>query len=217
MISPTSVIAASLSLEPDRAAVCRDVHRANARGISVLVVNENMVVCAMEEVRNAGLSVQITGLIGFPIGQWIWSAKKVAVDELAGIQNGPVAVMHGVGPWLDGAASSLEEFAGLGQITGDRWIVTSLSSIPEARLSALADDIAQTGASHLILSNGVAASGLPLPDARLIATFAKQVAGRFKLAAMMPAGTDTTTINATLDAGADKVVCADFWTLTDHT
>ena len=217
MISPKLIIAASLSLEPDKAAVCRDVHRANACGVSHLVVNENMVACAMAEVHRAGLNVRITGLIGFPIGQWIWPAKQVAVHELAGIQNGPVAVMHGVGPWLDGVAPSHEEFAGLSQITGDKWIITSLSAIPEARLNALADDIAHTGASHLILSNGVAASGLPLPDATLIAAFSKHVAARFKLAAMMPDGTDTITMNAALDAGADKVVCADFWTLTDHT
>ena len=217
MISKAFVIASSLSLEPDRAEICRDVHRANARGVSHLVVNENMVACAMDEVRSARLSVQITGLIGFPIGQWLWPAKKVAVDELAGIQNGPVAVMHGVGSWLDRATSSHTEFAGLDQITGEKWIVTSLSAIPEARLGALAEDVAHTGASHLILSNGVAASGLPLPDAPLISAFARHVAARFKLAAMMPTGTDTTTINVALDAGADKVVCADFWTLTDHT
>ena len=101
MIPHKSIIAASLHLEPNRAAILRDIHRAAARGIRHVVVNENMVALAMAEVQSANLDVSVSGIVGYPIGQWMWPAKKVALDELSQIQNGPLAVMHGVGPWLD--------------------------------------------------------------------------------------------------------------------
>ncbi len=215
MISTDRIIAASLGLEPDRAAVARDVHRAAARGIPHLVVNENMVAEAMAEVQGAGLSVRVSGIVGFPIGQWVWPAKKVAIDELSAIQNGPCAVMHGVGPWLDAAPFSREEFAGLATMVGEKWVVTSLTAIPPDRFAALADDLASCGTRLLILSNGVAASGLPLPDTARISAMAEAAGGRFRLAAMAPAETEEETILASLEAGADNVVCADFWTLTE--
>ncbi len=214
MIPRETIIAASLHLEPNRAAVLRDVHRAAARGLSHLVVNENMAALAMEEVRDAGLDLKVTGIVGFPIGQWVWPAKAVALDELAAIQNGPNAVMHGVGPWLDSTVGSTEEFLGFAELTGDVWIMTSLSAIPADRLKALADDVAQCGAALLILSNGVAASGLALPDDAAIGAIAAKVNGRFELAAMAPAGTTAAAISGWLEAGADKVICTDFWALT---
>jgi len=214
MIPKSRIIATSLSLEPDRAAVARDLHRAAARGMSRLLVNENMVAHAMVEAQEAGLDIRVSGLVGYPIGQWIWPAKKVAIDELSLLQNGPMVVMHAIGPWLDGTSSSAEEFAGLGALAGEVWLITSLAAIPPDRLGQLADDVAATGASHLILSNGVAASGLPLPDADLIGTFARYVQGRFALVAMVPAGTDTATCATLLAAGADRLACADFWALS---
>lgn len=214
MIPRESIIAASLHLEPNRAAVLRDVHRAASRCLAHLVVNENMVVPAMQEVRSAGLDLKVTGIVGFPIGQWVWPAKATAMEELAAIQNGPQAVMHGVGPWLDRTDGSKEEFAGIAALPGEVWVLTSLSAIPSDRLAALADDIAQCGATMLILSNGVAASGLPQPGDKSIGAIAAQSSGRFELAAMAPAGTPPTTISGWLDAGADRVICSDFWTLS---
>ena len=214
MIPRDAIIAASLHLEPDRAAIARDVHRAAARGLDHLVVNENMVTLAMKDVQSAGLDLQVTGIVGFPIGQWVWSAKAVALQELVAIQNGPQAIMHSVGPWLDGTKGSAEEFAGISALGRDVWVMTSLSAIPADRLNELADTVAQCGATTLILSNGVAASGLPLPDTRPIGALAKCTGGRFELAAMAPQGTAPATISGWLDAGADKVICTDFWDLT---
>jgi len=215
VIPRNAIIAASLNLEPNRAAVLRDVHRAAARGLGHLVVNENMVALAMDEVRDAGLDLKVSGIVGFPIGQWVWPAKKAALEELAAIQNGPQAVMHGVGPWLDRTDGSAEEFTGIASLTGEIWVMTSLSAIPANHLAQLADDVAQCGAAMMILSNGVAASGLPLPDTETIATVAKYVDGRFRLAAIAPAGTPPATILGFLSAGAHKVISEDFWTLAD--
>lgn len=213
MIPSPKLIAASLALEPNRAAVQRDLHRAAAKGIRHVLVNENMIADAMAEVRAAGLEVLVSGLVAFPIGQWVWPAKAVGLDDMAQLQNGPAAVMHGVGPWLDGASSSREEFAGLAARQGDLWVMTSLSAIPLERYRALADDLAACGTSLLILSNGVAASGLALPSPEQITALAKAVAGRFELAAMAPEGRSEANIVADLEAGADRVVSADFWAL----
>lgn len=217
MISSDTIIAASLGLEPDRAAVVRDVHRAAVRGIENLLVNENMVSLAVEEARNAGLDIKISGLVAYPIGQWIWPAKSIAIEELSAIQNGPAAVMHAVGPWLDETEPSREEFSGLSALQQDKWVMTSLTAIPEGRLAALAGEIAGCGASLLMTSNGVAASGLPLPTPEKISAMAAHACGRFKLAAMAPAGCNASEATAYLKAGADKVICADFWTLTSAT
>ena len=214
MIPRAAIIAASLNLEPNRAAVLRDVYRANARGLHNIVVNENMVSLAMEEVRSASLDLQVTGIVGFPIGQWLWPAKACALKELDAIQNGPQAVMHGVGPWLDGTEGSKAEHTGIAALSGDVWVMTSLSAIPTDRFEELANDMAQCGATMLILSNGVAASGVPLPDKTTISAIARCVEGRFKLAAMAPYGTPQAAVSGWLNAGVDRVICTDFWELT---
>ncbi|WP_068088104.1 hypothetical protein [Polycladidibacter stylochi] len=214
MISPNKIIAASLHLEPNTAAIVRDVHRAEKLGLKQLLLNENMVQLAMDEVKRADFSLSVSGIVGYPIGQWGWSAKKVAVEELAKIQNGPACIMHAVGPWLDETPASAEEFDALASLTEEVWLLTSLAAIPAERVEKLANDIARAGTKLLILSNGVAASGLPLPDEKQIALVKKYANGRFEIAAMAPPGTPATEINNWLHAGADKVVCSDFWSLT---
>ena len=214
MINPDMIIAASLDLEPNRAAVCRDLHRAAARGIDHILVNENMVGLAMAEVQVAGLNLLVSGIVGYPIGQWIWAAKRVAVEELAAVQNGPTVVMHAVGPWLDETPGSREEWRGLSAISEETWVMTSLSAIPEDRHQTLADDIASCGARLLILSNGVKASGLPFPETDQCDSIARCAGNRFKIAVMVPLGTSDEQFDAWQKAGVTKFICADFWQRT---
>ena len=92
-------------------------------------------------------------------------------------------------------------------------VMTSLSAIPEDRLGQLADDLSKSGATRVVLSNGVAASDYPHPTFNWVKTFSDVVDGRFKIAAMCPAWMTAKQVGDYLSSGADFAVCEHFWEL----
>jgi len=216
MVDTSKIIASHLNLEPNRAAVLRDLYRAAASGINNFLVNENMLQCVMDEVQASNLNIKVSPIIAFPIGQWYWGAKKAAIDALGPIQNGPTVLMHSVGPWLDGHDIAKEEWQELSKIEGENWVMTSLSAIPNERYDELADELADAKIHSVILSNGVKASGLQPPDSNQIEAFAKSVNGRLRIVARIPDKLTTTQCEKYIEAGADAITSDHFWNLINQ-
>jgi hypothetical protein len=215
MIAADNIIASSLELEPNIAAVHRDLFRADKLGAKQIVVNENMFAAAVAEAQRAGLGVQVVPAVGFPIGQWFWPMKLTAIRAFEALRAGPVLVMHSVGSWLDRTDAAETEANGIRDLKGQKWLMTSLSLIPPDRLDELADDVTSMGVEALFLSNGVAASKIPAPESELIGVIRKVAAGRFKIVARPEAGAGEAVAKSALDAGADAICSDDFWQLSE--
>lgn len=215
MIPTDKLIASHLNMEPNRAAIIRDLYRAEQVGLSHILVNENALAHVSQEIKQSRLSIKASAVIGFPTGQWFWPMKKTALEALDPLQEGaPKVLMHSVGSWLDQTLAAQEEHEGIKNVKGEKWLMTSLSAIPEPRIEGLVSDIVDMKIDALILCNGVRASNIAPPSPALISKFAKLVAGRFTIIARGNYLESFDQAKTDLEAGANAIASDHFWELS---
>ena len=196
-----------------QAAVARDVHRAAARGIPHLVVNENMVAEAMAEVQEAGLSVRSRASSAFPSDDGCWPAEEGGDRRVVGDPERPMRGHARRRPMARCCAFAREEFAGLATMVGEKWVVT-FSHCHSAR------PVRRSGRRSCRLWNAPSDSVQRCRGRAAVARHGADLGhgrgGRRRSLSRGhgPAGPEETLL-ASLEAGADDVVCADFWTLTE--